>query len=108
MLRLRYVGMGIFLSLIVIVGMATDPDAGWIQNLPFGSGLISHLMVLLLASSAAILLWMIRKVMFDYPEADHRSLLRVASRESTGAGLAIIGIAIHMLAFAVVIYAIIN
>lgn len=104
--RFRNVGIVLFILALFTVALLTDPDAGIITNLAFGAGLVSHLVTLLLATSGAILLYVIRKVFFDYPEADIRLLLAKAMQDPKGAGLAVIGLGINMLAFAIVILAV--
>lgn len=67
---------------------ATDPDGGastkvWIIKL------LTSIVII------GVTHW-VRRAYFDYPEADARSLFRTASKEPTGAGLALVAISLFL------------
>ncbi len=78
-------------SLAVLAALlATDPDSGgatglWLLSIAGG-------MLVLIMSHWA------RKALFDYPEADARSLFRKAGESPVGAGLALLAIAVVLVA----------
>lgn len=88
MRHLRFRNLFIILgTLLVLIGLfLTDVDNG-VQTVLMIGGLASGLLALLFAHLS-------RKALFDYPEADMRKLFRTAGKEPTGAGLALIAIAI--------------
>lgn len=106
MLRFRFVGLIIFTLLFFSAAYLSDPSTGIVEKLPFGAGFVAHLITLLLASSGTVLLFLVRKTFFDYPEADLQTLLRNAKNDERGAGLALIGTGLHMIAYAIVILAV--
>jgi hypothetical protein len=66
--------------------LLTDPDGGIVTAL-LGMSLVSNLLAVLLAH------WS-RKALHDYPEADARGLFRMARTSPTGAGLALLALAV--------------
>lgn len=85
----------------------TDPDTGLVSNLGSFAGVVNYL-VYVSPIFLFIGMWFIaRKLLFDYPEADFRLLLKRANDSATGAGLALVSIAIMMLGVAVIIYAVV-
>lgn len=70
----------------MVLSLASDPDSGW--STVFGGLAIAQGIWAIAAAHWA------RKALMDYPEADVQELFRRASIEPTGAGLALIAIAI--------------
>ena len=85
-LRFRHVYL-IGGSLLAIAALLiTDPQGGIVTAL-LGMSMVSSLVAILLAH------WS-RKALADYPEADMQRLFGMAGREPTGAGLALVALAI--------------
>ena len=103
-MRFRYVYMGVFTLIGLILLFLVQPDVGIIQNLPFGAGLIATLSSVFLVTLYVAILHYSRKGLFDY--VDFEELLNKAKEESTGAGLFAIAVAIAMLALAILISAV--
>ena len=89
--------------LTILLWLVTDPNAGIIQNLPFGASTIVTLAVLLRGIWFIALLHIGRRALLDYLDLKH--LFVKAEESAEGAGLAIIGVGVIMLAIAVVIVA---
>lgn len=102
-LRFRHVYIVILSIFTLLLLVATDPDSGLIQHLPFGASALATLTVLSVAVLFVSLLHVSRKGLFDY--IDMGDLADKARQESTGAGLVFMGICIAMLAIAIVIFA---
>lgn len=78
----------------------TDPDlSSWLQ-LPFGARAVVILKSLVMISVALLMVHTGRKTLFDY--FDMGKALAEAMKTSTGAGLAVIGISLMMVAVAIV------
>lgn len=105
--KLRKRDVFIYISSLIVLTLyiMTDPFFGLIQQLPVGAGTIATLLILLKGLLYASLLHFTRKFIFDYDEADFQSLAGKAKETSYGAGFALIGFSIMMVAFAIVIYA---
>lgn len=99
--RRLYVVLGTFL--VFFLWLITDPDVGLIQHLSFGAGLLAMLVFMSKGLLASVLLYVTRKAMFDYKEADLQNLGVEAKKDPQAAALYSISIAIQTLAFAVVI-----
>lgn len=96
-----YVGLGCLLVVILLI--LVDPDHGLIRQLPFGAGAMVTLVYMAKGILGSSLLYITRKAMFDYPEADLRSIARDARRTPEGAGYYAISIAIQTLAYAIIL-----
>ncbi len=86
MIRFRTVFLLLGTLLVFGVLLATDPDQGLLTGfwaLQVARGVV-----------AVAFAHLARKALFDYPEADARTLFREARRSATGAGLALIAHAI--------------
>lgn len=83
-------GSGVMLAAL----FSTDPDVGWIQELPFGSSTLSWLLLMARGIVALTFAHLGRKALFDYPEADMQKLFRKSLEGSTGAGLALVALSI--------------
>lgn len=105
--RIRKRDVFIYISSLIVLALyvLTDPYFGYIQQLPVGAGTVATLLILLKGLMYASLLHFTRKFIFDYDEADFQSLARKAKESPQGAGFALIGFSIMMVAFAIVIYA---
>lgn len=84
--RFRYTFIGLGSAAVVAALLLTDPDRG----------LSTAMLVLSLATGVLAVLFahLGRKAMHDYPEADMRSLFRVAGGSPVGAGLALVALSI--------------
>lgn len=105
--RIRKRDVFIYITSLIVLALyvLTDPYFGYIQQLPVGAGTVATLLILLKGLLYASLLHFTRKFIFDYDEADFQSLARKAKESPQGAGFALIGFSIMMVAFAIVIYA---
>ena len=103
MIRSRH--MYVVIGSLVILGLwfITDPDSGLLMGLPFGASTIVALLAVAKGVLGASLLFVTRKMHFDYSTADLEELGKVAKRTSEGAGLYSISIAINMIAYAIAI-----
>ena len=73
----------------VIAGLwAMDPDGGT-STKDWGMRILAGVVIIALSH------W-VRRAYFDYPEADVRTLFRTAGKSSTGAGLALVAVAIFL------------
>lgn len=103
-MRFRHLFLALGSILTIAVLLLSDPDNGVIiQNLPFGSGTVSTLIVLLTSILYIGLLHLGRKSIMDY--IDLEQYFKKALSSSEGSGLAIIGVGIMMVAIAIVIFA---
>lgn len=99
--RNMYVGLGC--ALVVLLLILVDPDSGLVRQLPFGAGAVVTLVYMAKGILGSSLLYVTRKAMFDYPEADLRSIAIDARRTPEGAGFYAISIAIQTLAYAIIL-----
>lgn len=90
----------IFVTLLLIL---VDPDSGLVRQLPFGAGAVVTLVYMAKGILGSALLYVTRKAMFDYPEADLQSIGRDARRTPEGAGMYAISIAIQTFAYAIIL-----
>lgn len=102
-MRFRHVYMGGFSALILIGLFVSSPDAGIIQDLPFGAGFIATILLMLKAVIFVSLLHFSRKALFDY--VDLAEYFNQAKTTPEGAGQALISVALAMVAIAILIYA---
>lgn len=102
-IRFRHIFFGLGSVTVLALYMATDPDAGIIQNLPVGAGTLAMMVILLKAILYVVLLHYSRKAIFDY--INLRTLILQTKEDPVGAGLSVIGISIFVLAVSIVIYA---
>lgn len=89
MIRFRNLFLLVGSALVLAVLMATDPDEGLLTGfwaLSIAKGIV-----------AVAFVHLARKALMDYPEADMRTLFRLARSSATGAGLALIAQAIIIL-----------
>ena len=102
-MRFRNVFLGIGSLLVVAVLLLSDPDSGLIQNLPFGAGTLSILIILVSSNLYIGLLHLARKALVDY--IDLEQYFKKALMTPEGSGMALIAVSIMMLAISVVILA---
>lgn len=96
-----FIGMGSLLVLLLL--FLTDPSTGLIKQLPFGSGALGFLIGLVLSILYIALLHLARKGLLDY--IDLEEWFNKAKETSEGAGHALIGVGLMMIAIAIVIHA---
>ena len=100
-MRLRILFTFIILGLIII-----DVGAIYYFNLNNELDILNHLKKIsssfLYGCLSVIFLVILRKITFDYPEANFEDLGKKSNRSSEGAGLYAISISIQILAYAVI------
>lgn len=102
-MRFRHVYMGIGTILVILIWLLTDPDAGLIQSMPFGSGLIATIVILTKTVLYATALHFTRKGLLDY--IDLKTYFDKALQTSDGAGRALTAVGLIMIAIAIIIMA---
>lgn len=102
-MRFRNIFIGIGSLLVIILLLLSDPDGGLVQNLPFGAGTLSIIIILVVSILYVGLLHFSRKALLDY--LDLEELFNKAKLTPEGSGLAIIGIGLIMVSVSIVILA---
>ena len=102
-MRFRNIFIGIGSLLVIILLLLSDPDGGLVQNLPFGAGTLSTIIILVISILYVGLLHYSRKALLDY--LDLKELFNKAKLTPEGSGLAIIGIGLIMVSVSIVILA---
>jgi len=102
-LRFRYVFLGIGSLLTILALLMSDPDGGLINNLPFGAGTLSIIIILITSILYVGILHLSRRALIDY--IDLEQYFKKALVTPEGAGLAIIGVGLMMISVALVILA---
>lgn len=102
-MRFRNIFIGIGSLLVIILLLLSDPDGGLVQNLPFGAGTLSTIIILVVSILYVGLLHYSRKALLDY--LDLEELFNKAKLTPEGSGLAIIGIGLIMVSVSIVILA---
>lgn len=102
-MRFRHVFMGIGSVLIILILVLTDPQNNVITDLPFGSGTLATLIILWTSVLYIALLHAGRRSLIDY--VDLELYFRKALLTPEGAGAALIGVGLMMVAIAIVILA---
>jgi hypothetical protein len=93
--------------LVILLNIITDPDLGWVQNLPFGSSTFVYLLIIMRGILASAFLYITRKALMDYPEADFRKLGIEASKHPIGAAVYAMAISLMTVAVAIISSAVI-
>lgn len=93
----------IALVIMIVLWVGVDPDAGFITNLPYGAKLLMIFVTLSKMIPYVLALHVTRKVLHDY--MDLELYLKKANDTSEGAGLAIVGMGLLCIAYAIVIFA---
>lgn len=104
-MRFRYVYMGIGSILVILLAIISDPDAGFIQNLTIGVGILTTIVILSKMVLYVAMLHLSRKALVDY--IDLEDYFKKALETAHGAGLALIAVAVMMLSLAVVMAAVV-
>lgn len=106
--RVRNLYLGLGCLLVILLLILVDPDSGLVRQLPFGGGAVTTLVYMAKGILGSALLYVTRKAMFDYPEADLQSLGQDARRTPEGAGLYAISIGLQTIAYAIIIALVMN
>lgn len=102
-MRFRYIYMGLGSFLTILLWLLTDPDSGFIENLPFGASTVATIAILLKSVWYVAFLHLSRRALLDY--LDLKSYFDKAMQTSEGAGRALVAVAIMMVAISVVMFA---
>jgi hypothetical protein len=102
-MRFRNVFLMIGSILTVLVLLLSDPDGGMVMSLPFGSGTLTTLIILVMSILYVGVLHLSRRALLDY--LDLQELFKKAMMTSEGSGSAIIGVGLIMISIAIVILA---
>lgn len=102
-LRFRNIYMVFFSIVVLLAAFFSDPDNGFIQNMPMGAGFLATLLVLTKAVIYVTLLHISRKALFDY--IDLEEFFNQAKTSPTGSGLALVAVTIAMVSISILIYA---
>lgn len=100
-IRFRYLFMGLFGALALLLLFVTDPDSKLVTALPIAAGFVATVVLLVSAVLYVTLLHLSRRAMFDY--VDLSVFFTKAMETSTGAGLALIGVGLSSVAISIVI-----
>lgn len=102
-MKFRYIFMVLGSLLTLAALLLSDPDSGIIQNLPIGGGTVAMIIILSTSTLYVAMLYLSRKAILDY--VDLREFFKTALRSPEGAGSAIIGVGLMMVALAITILA---
>ena len=102
-MRFRNVFLAMGSLLTVLVLFLSDPDGGFVQNLPFGSGTVTTLITLLSSVLYVGFLHFSRKALLDY--IDLEDYFKKALESSQGSGLALIAVGLVMVSISMVVIA---
>lgn len=91
------------ISLMIALWLVTDPDAAIVTNMPVGAKLLMILTNLSVYFLYVLAFHWSRKFIFDY--FDLRRFLDRARETPEGSGLAVVGMGLFCMAFAIVLYA---
>lgn len=107
-MRLRTSLFIIAFFIVPILFILTNPDTGIIKDLPVAAEILTYIVYISRAFIGVVLLMVVRKLIHDYPSADVDTLLKEAITGSTSAAIAIVGMAVFSLSYAVVIFAVLS
>lgn len=102
-MRFRNVFMVYGTLLTIMVWVLSDPDLGFVQNLPFGSSTAGTFIILLKSVIYVAALHLSRRALVDYLDLEEYFLK--AKETAQGAGLATLAVGLIMVAIAIVILA---
>ncbi len=102
-MRFRNTFVGLGSVLVIAVLLMSDPSNGFIHNLPFGSGTLSTLIILVSSILYIGLLHFARKGLLDY--LDLEVYFKKALQTPEGSGSALIAVSLMMVAISIVIFA---
>lgn len=99
----------LFLSLVMFVGyfLITDPDAKIIQELPFGSQLVMLVALFVVAALAIAFIETYTDIYTDEIAKDEGEIAKQARNTAEGAGYVLIAKSVRILAYAIVMAALI-
>lgn len=100
-MRFRYMYMGLFSVLALLLGFMMDPDVGFIQELSYGAGFVATVAQLTKIVILVAMLHLSRRALFDY--IDLEVYFNKAKESAEGAGHALVAVAIAMVAIAILI-----
>ncbi len=103
-MKFRFMFMILIPFLMIMLGLLTDPDLGFIQNLPFGASVVAYSVFSLRALLAVVFIHLCRKGLIDY--VDLKIYFEKALTSSEGAGSAIIGVGLICISIAITFLAI--
>lgn len=102
-MRFRHAYMGLGSLFVILLWLVSDPDAGIIQAMPIGAGIIATLVILSKSILYVGVLHLSRKALADY--LDMKKIFEIAIQTPQGAGLATVAVSIIFLSVALTIYA---
>lgn len=102
-MRFRNTFVGLGSILVIIVLLMSDPSSGFVRNLPFGSGTLSTLIILVSSILYIGLLHFARKGLLDY--LDLEVYFKKALQTPEGSANALIAVGLMMIAISIVIFA---
>lgn len=102
-IRFRYLYMGFFSILALLLLFVSDPDSKLVTALPIAAGFVATIVLLVSAVLYVTMLHLSRRGMFDY--VDLSVFFTKALSTPTGAGLALVSIGLSNIAIALVILA---
>lgn len=102
-MRFRHAFMGVGSLLVVILLLITDPQNNIVANLPFGSGTLAMIIILVSSLLYIGLLHLARKGLYDY--LDLEVYFQKALLTPEGSGMALIAVSLAMIAISIVILA---
>lgn len=105
-MRFRHVYMGLGSFLTLLLWLLSDPDTGFIENLPFGASTVATIVILLKSVFYVALLHLSRRALLDY--IDLNTYFQKALQTSEGAGRALMAVAIIMVSISIVMFAAVN
>lgn len=102
--RSRNVYVFTFSIITVFLMFLVDPDNAFIQDLPWGAGVVATLVAQLRPVIAIVLLHFTRKALFDYIDlGDIYTLIMSEKKDPIAAALFMVGVSIFTFAFAIII-----
>jgi len=101
-MRFRYVYMGVFTTLTMVLMVLTNPDNHLIQQLPFGAGLLATLVILMKSVLYIAVLHLSRKGLLDFIPL--QKVLDKAMESPEGAARIFQGVMLAMIPIAFLIY----
>ncbi len=101
--RFRHVYMTLGSILTILLWLLSDPDAGLIENLPFGASTVATLVILLKSIFYVALLHLSRRALIDYINLS--DYFTKALQTSEGAGRALVAVSVMCVAISIVMFA---
>lgn len=101
-LRFRHVYMGIGSVLVILLWLLSDPDSGYISQLPFGAGTLATFIILTKVVVYMAFFQLSGNSLFDYLDIEEH--FNKAKETPEGAGRALIAVGLGLVAVALVLY----